>query len=730
MSSLTDRLEMIITADGTAATREFQNIGASVEKDLGKAQSSSDKLGSTFIKAGAGMVVAGAGVIAVLAHMTSQYETHEQAELKLQNTMRNTPSLAGSNIKAFLDQAQALQQTTEASDVQIESSQALLGQFGLTQDQVLQLTPLVVDLSQKMGIDLDAAAKAVGKSVDGTTAGLKRYGIVVDDGGDKTKAYQATVDALSHTVGGFATQQGATFQGRLVEIKNQLGDIEAGVGKGATEAFSDMLKPVEALSVDFSKLSPATQDTIGKIGAFAGAGLIAAGGASVLIGSIIKMSANFSVAKDALVGFVTEMTLVDFATLALQGAAVAVAFVGIQKAIQIDDPHSENSLITQAQKLAGGSITGQLGVLQKQLKDAQNTWNNGFHVGDPGGFGFAMSDAVARAGNSIPKLKAAIKQLEDSEKSGGSAATYMAGTTDALGHSLTQTAQSQDETTQAYQKAESTVSTLTGQISAYFETLRGGLDAQVAYRQSVDDLSSSLKTNGATLDINTQAGRDNVAAVEKQADAIIAMGVQYVKNGGSVTDATNQTELYVATLDKQLTAAGLSTKQVLDYNAQLGLTPQGIATAFSQPGLTQAQSDASNLKGQYDALGQPITTQILADTGPAKAAIEALEWELSNELGNLETKYGLAPHVGYAQQAVGGQLGEGFTLLGEAGRPEMAHKQGSQVQIFTGHQTANLLDATKKAVMGGGQSVTEHIHVHIDGKEVAKVVRKAERVAR
>jgi len=141
------------------------------------------------------LVVGVAAVAGLAASVKAAIEANE-AHLKLQNTWEHNAALADVSVQAFEDQAEALQLLTGTSDEAIIGAQALLGQFSLTGDEVQQLIPLIVDLSAKMGIDMAAAAKAVGKATEGNTAGLQRYGIVIDEVDGKGGEFAATLEGI------------------------------------------------------------------------------------------------------------------------------------------------------------------------------------------------------------------------------------------------------------------------------------------------------------------------------------------------------------------------------------------------------------------------------------------------------------------------------------------------------------------------------------------------------
>jgi hypothetical protein len=174
----------------------------------------------------------GAGVAAVAfgAYAVKSAIEAADAQNKLANTFANNAMLSDSSMEAFNRQAGALRDLTGVDDEAITVSQAMLGQFKITGQQVEELTPLIVDLSAKMGIDLAAATKSVGKAVIGNTAGLQRYGIVIEEASGKGSEFQSVVEGLQGTVGGFARERAIDEPWRILgaqfeEIAEQVGTV-------------------------------------------------------------------------------------------------------------------------------------------------------------------------------------------------------------------------------------------------------------------------------------------------------------------------------------------------------------------------------------------------------------------------------------------------------------------------------------------------------------------------
>lgn len=196
---------------------------------------------------------AGVAVAAFAAYSVNAAIEAADAHLKLQNTFKNSANLSDSSVEAFERQADSLRDLTGVDDEAIISSQALLGQFDLTGQQVLQLIPRIVDLSAKMGIDLEAATKAVGKATQGNAGILSRYGIILDEAGLKADAFGTTLDGIG-VAAGFAAARADNEPWRVLgaqfeEVAEQLGNLLLPIIRETVEALKHLV-PILKLAAD------------------------------------------------------------------------------------------------------------------------------------------------------------------------------------------------------------------------------------------------------------------------------------------------------------------------------------------------------------------------------------------------------------------------------------------------------------------------------------------------
>lgn len=330
MATMTERLAFLISANADQAIRAFEKTGNAAEKELGRAEDKLSKLGGQLTVFGAGGM-AFAGVAARgLFEFAQASEDAEAQSRKLANSIENAGNYADGAEKRLKDLADSIEGVTAADGDAIVGMQSLLVQFGLTENQVRDLTPLVVDLSRKMGIDMETAGKAVAKAAEGSEGALRKMGIQVDSTKASVDPFQATMDALKGTVGGFAEKEADTFAGKVEAMRVQLGNLAEGAGKGVVDVFGGILEGVTKISSGLADVDPVIQETAGQLMGFATAGIGVAGAISFVAGQSIKMKDRFVDADGALNKFgKTAKT----ASIALAGVAAVQIGLSVAKDI-------------------------------------------------------------------------------------------------------------------------------------------------------------------------------------------------------------------------------------------------------------------------------------------------------------------------------------------------------------------------------------------------------------
>ena len=412
--ALLERLQILIDADAGGAVREFKKIGNTADRELGKATKSMDRMSSKLTSFGAGAVVGAAALGAGLAMFAKEAGEAETQQLKLSNSIKNSENAFAGNGKALRDQASALMKVTVADDDAIVSAQALLVQFGRTSSETEKLTPLVVDLSRKLGIDLDSAAKAVGKASDGSSGALKKMGIEVVDLGGGATATQNTIAALAGSVQGFAESEGQTFAGQMQIMSNSFSELKENVGKGVLE----IVNPILGIGAAAGSVNPEIASTAGKLGTIGAGAAGMIGALSLGTGALMKMSGQFT--QVATVGGVATRSLTGAGKAAGALGALAAAAVVYELGKALNDASINADKLAAATDRASNNFatTGKV-----NLQDFKTSTDEMTKVGDKAydfiqtGLGIRASDQLKSGGLTF-EIDNVLRGLKDLQKAG------------------------------------------------------------------------------------------------------------------------------------------------------------------------------------------------------------------------------------------------------------------------------------------------------------------------
>jgi hypothetical protein len=173
----------------------------------------------------------------------------------------------------------------------------------------------------------------------------------------------------------------------------------------------------------------------------------------------------------------------------------------------------------------------------------------------------------------------------------------------------------QADAAQSAQDAAAANDALLQSLSAYANLVLGARDSAREYEAAVDAANAALKENGATLDITTEKGRNNQAAL----DAIAASTLGLVTHTFEARDANTELGAAVSTATGQVQAGR---DAFIDIAGKMGLSRDAASALADQLGLT---------KGNVERLSQTITqvpdktAKVDADITPAQRHLEQVQ---------------------------------------------------------------------------------------------------------
>jgi hypothetical protein len=236
-------------------------------------------------------------------------------QIKAETSLRTA---LGNNAEAFAnlaEQARELQKVTIFGDEATLQAQSFLAQLGLTESQILMITPALQDFATGMKLDLATAASLVGKTIGTSTDALKRY---FDTGLNPAMTAQEKAVKLTETLTrkfqGQAKAIAKEGLGPLQQLKNELGDVSEKFGEIILEFIDPLTKGLQKVSEALSNLTEEQKKNIVKYGAI----VAAVGPLLIVFGSLVTTLTTLIPLAISFVAAITPITAVIMAA----GAAV------------------------------------------------------------------------------------------------------------------------------------------------------------------------------------------------------------------------------------------------------------------------------------------------------------------------------------------------------------------------------------------------------------------------
>jgi hypothetical protein len=179
-----------------------------------------------------------------------------QAEAQAQKLAFAVKSINGEGVGALqglIDQSEKLGSGLFTPE-QIQNSQTMLAQLGLTTEQIKKATPVIMDLASATGEDMASATSRFIAGVNGQGKALKDVGIAVKDTGSKTENLSVIMEGL----GKFAGATGdalETTSGKTKRLKNAWEEIQVTFGHFLVNQSNDILDFFDSFSIGLDKVT-------------------------------------------------------------------------------------------------------------------------------------------------------------------------------------------------------------------------------------------------------------------------------------------------------------------------------------------------------------------------------------------------------------------------------------------------------------------------------------------
>lgn len=326
-----------LRADLSASIAKFQD-------DMGKAADSVKGFSKRFGKLGKKMqkigTVMSAAITAPLALLgkdsLTKFQAQEDAIAAVEAGLKSMGDASGFTSKELQKMASDMQDVSTFGDEDILTKvTANMLTFGnVSGDVFKRASQLSLDLSARLGQDLQSSAIMVGKALNDPVRGLTaltRVGITFSEqqkeqikqmvaAGDQAGAQALMLEELERQYSGQAEALSKTSKGAMKQLANSWGDFQEQLGQVIAEILPPLVEGLRSVVSWLQNLSPETKKWI-----------VVVGGAAAVIGPVVAavglMVSGFAALAPVLVGVGTAITALIAATGPI--GLLAIAITGI-----------------------------------------------------------------------------------------------------------------------------------------------------------------------------------------------------------------------------------------------------------------------------------------------------------------------------------------------------------------------------------------------------------------
>lgn len=252
MATSTKTLKVIVDAENRTAEAFKQ-----VDKELKATQDRIEEMVPQFKKIGVAAGVAFAGIAGAVGAAVKAYAEAQAGQVALANVFKNTGKASGDQVRAMLEQAEALERVGVVQATSTVAAQKMLATFDLQASTIMQLTPVLLDyvVAEKGATastqDFEAAANGLGKVMQGQFDILKRIGFQFSEAdenlfkyGQEAQKVTRLQEILNSVYADANVVMRGTIEGGFVAMRNEVGRLSDALGEALTPTITQAMKVI------------------------------------------------------------------------------------------------------------------------------------------------------------------------------------------------------------------------------------------------------------------------------------------------------------------------------------------------------------------------------------------------------------------------------------------------------------------------------------------------------
>ena len=314
--AITEKLQILITADGRAAQQEFNKLGRSAEQSIGKTDDRLQQLSGQMVSFGAATVVAGGVAATGLYKLAQAAGDLGEAQNKANVILGGEGARA---LEAFADSAADTAGISKRAALEAGAGFALfVKNAGYAEaeagDVSARLVQLAGDLGSLNNIGTEEALGAITSALAGESEAIRRLSIDTSDAALKQGIFEKTGEKVTGTLsqqaktqeiinqlfeqGSFAaddfTNTSDSLANRQKNLAAEFENTAGAIGEALLPTFEALVGGASGVLGAFEGLSPESQKVVGGIAGIATAATLGVGGLALLIGTGMKVADTFS----------------------------------------------------------------------------------------------------------------------------------------------------------------------------------------------------------------------------------------------------------------------------------------------------------------------------------------------------------------------------------------------------------------------------------------------------
>lgn len=653
--AITEALRLLVTADTQGAVQGIEKLGATSERELGRSTKTIDKWGHGLTKAGAGMIAFGGVAVAGLLSAGNAASDLNEVASKSATVF----GAASKKVDEFASSAAEIGLSKKAALEAASGFGNMFDQLGVASDKAaemsIEVTKLAADFASFHNADITEVLEAQSAAFRGEFDSIQKFlpllsaatveqramALTGKENADELTAqdkalavHKLMLEGAGQAQGDFArTSDSAANQQRILAAEFE--NMKASLGQGVLPVMKTGLGILNDLVGAFSDMNAVTDGTVGKVATFGSVALIAAGGASVLIGQIIKARENFSAAWDAVGGLTDRLGGFKSAAI-LGGSAVAVLITGFALwQDQVSENRAEQERLREALRDTEGAIKG---VTRELVVDAFRPWIRGLNdagvsVGvltdaldgnkdaieqvkrasfEMGGAGIGLRRQLESGTEAIGKQRDALK--EESEFTDDATAK-----TEDLSTATDGSAESFDKASKAVEEAKKALDALNDELDAMLSQFLSVDQAIAKQNQGFLEVDAHLKEmreeygrNAFALDVTTEAGIANTEMLDGLVESAAGV-IEKMREEGATEEAIQaQWEQSKGQLQGVLQQFRDNGVEVGKYDRLLRGVDAHVVTTVEARGLAATMGQLGELKRKYDGAEYRVRVDVAA----------------------------------------------------------------------------------------------------------------------